>query len=142
VDDGTAYQPREPLRPSGNPSKATSQAGSSFLHRPTAVVTLIAGVAGIASAVVGIVVAFSGNDNSSSEKSSGQDKPDAAVERCTVEHGLERAYEKNEGGTAGTILFRQCSWPAANGAEADGYAEVAVTSYEPRQIRSRRINCR
>jgi hypothetical protein len=131
VDDGTADQPREPLRPSGNPSKATSQAGSSFLHRPTAVVTLIAGVAGIASAVVGIVVAFSGNDNSSSEKSSGQDKPDAAVERCTVEHGLERAYEKNEGGTAGTILFRQCSLASGQwGAEADGYAEVAVTSYD------------
>ena len=136
MDDGTVDQPKESSRTSGQPSKPKAQEGSSFLHRPTAVVTLISGVVGIASAVIGIVVTFSGDDNSGSEKppnQAGQVKPDAAaepVEHCMVEHGLERAYEKNEGGTAGTILFRQCSWPAPNGAQTDGYAEVAVTSFD------------
>jgi hypothetical protein len=130
VDDGTADQPQEPRRTSGNAPQAKSQEASSFLHRPTAIVSLIGGVVGIASAIVGIVVAVSGNDDSGSEKPSNQDSSDAAIEHCMLEHGLDNKYEKNEGGTAGTILFRQCSWPAPDGAEADGYAEVAVTSYD------------
>jgi len=130
ADDGTAEKRQEPSTTSGNPSKAASRQGSSFLHRPTAIVTLIGGVVGIVSAVIGIVVAISGNDHSANGNSPSQDKSDGAVERCMVAHGLERAHEKNEGGTAGTVLFRQCSWPAASGAEADGYGEVAVTSYD------------
>lgn len=121
MDDGAADQPQKASRTDGNPS---------FLHRPTAIVTLVGGVVGIVSAVIGIVVAVSGNDDSGNDRPPNQDGPDAAVERCMVAHGLDRAFEKNEGGTAGTILFRQCSWPAPNGAEADGYAEVAVTSYD------------
>jgi hypothetical protein len=123
AEDGTADQPQEPSPTSGNPSKAKAQAGSSFLHRPTAVVTLIGGIVGIISAVIGIVVAVSGD-----KKPPSADKPDGTVERCMVAHGLERAHEKNEGGTAGTILFRQCTSPVPHGAEADGYAEVSVMS--------------
>jgi hypothetical protein len=47
-----------------------------------------------------------------------------------VRHGLDNPREKNEGGTAGTVLFRGCTWPAPAGAEADGYTEIAVTSFD------------
>lgn len=95
----------------------------SFLHRPTVVVTLIGGVVGILAAIVGIVVGISGMS-----KSPGQDDADDRVNLCMDNHGLESEFDRNEGNTG--ILFRQCTWPAPAGAEADGYAEVAVTSYD------------
>ena len=115
-----------PSKPARRPVFATTRIGS-FLRHPFAIVALSGGVVGlvIISAIVGIVVMTSRKGTAPS-----QDNAQLAIKDCMVNHGLQRDHEKNEGGTAGTILFRQCSWPAPHGAGGDGYAEVQVTSYD------------
>jgi hypothetical protein len=93
-----------------------------FLQRPVTIVTLVGGLVGIVAAVVGIVVTLSNLGSSSSGNASASD-----VERCMAAHGLERETERTDA-TGVAILFRQCSWPAPVGAEADGYSEILITS--------------
>ncbi|SEK49199.1 hypothetical protein [Rhodococcus maanshanensis] len=123
MDEGTAEERREPS--DGTRRFGAAPQGQPFLHKPVALVTLVGGVIGIIAAIVGIVVAFTGP----LKPAEGEERK-AAVEACMVRHGLDDPHEKNEGGTAGTVLFRECTWPAPAGAEADGYTEIAVTSYD------------
>jgi hypothetical protein len=116
----------------GNESPAggvqTTATSTSFLHRPVAIVTVISGIVGTLTAVIGLVVTLGGNGN---DTSNGNDTRAAtATKDCVEQHRLSSEYQKDMGvpGAGDTILFRQCAWPPPHGADADGYSEISVSS--------------
>lgn len=93
-----------------------------FLERPTAVVTLIAGVLGIVTAAVTLPGLFDGDGGTSGGEGK-QEKIDA----CVSQHGLTRSIEEKEV-SAARVVFRGCTWPPPPGAENDGFWEITVAS--------------
>ena len=97
----------------------TTESGrESFLHRPLAIVSLIAGVLGIVTAIVTLGGLFNNSD----------EERQAKVESCMAEHGLSTRTETQE--IDSNRVFRACVWPPPFGADGDGFTEITMSSGE------------
>ena len=93
-----------------------------FLERPTAVVSLIAGILAIATTGATLLGVFDGDDG-------GEESRSERIDQCVAEHGLPGPREKEKIST-GRVVFRGCAWPPPPGAENDGFSEITVASGE------------
>lgn len=103
-----------------SPSSGSSR--RPFLERPVAIVSILAGVVGIASALYALTNNGGEGGSAASELTAG-----ARVDACVREHGLAGPYGRTDL-SADRYLFRACSWPPKNGAGPDGFTEIAVVS--------------
>ncbi len=94
-----------------------AQSGKKFLERPLAVVTLIASLLGIATAVVTLSGIAGGDENGKLDR----------IGECISEHGLAQASERKDV-AEGRVLFRACEDPPPPGAASDGFTEITVAS--------------
>jgi hypothetical protein len=97
-------------------SSQKSEARRSFLERPIAIVSLVAGLIGIAT---GAIALFGGDD-------SGEDGGKSRIDTCIVDHGLAKSVEGTEV-VKGRFLFRACEWPPPPGSGSDGFTEITVS---------------
>lgn len=108
---------------------------ASFLQRPVAIVTLVAGVIGTATGAVTLYGLFHSHHKSDRDVSINATGPTAPpttedasarrIDACVRNHGLTQTIQKEQVETD-RVLVRQCAWPPAVGAAPDGYAEIAL----------------
>lgn len=113
----------------------TGESREQFLQRPSVIVSLLAGLVGIATGVLTLTGALSGGTNdrttttlspaTSSSTSPALDTASARIDACMKGHGLAQTIQKDTIAT-GRILVRQCVWPPPVGAAPDGYTQIAL----------------